>query len=251
MHCYRPDMSARRLFRGLLVLLALLPGMAAAAPAQVEVRDPFLDLYTGPGRGYPITHSIGRGAAIEIQHRHTDWYRIRSAQADGCVHRRQLRATLAAAGAGRDTRSAILDRHIEGRLRAGVSVGVFEDDPVIAFWGSVRLDPTWTLALSLGQAAGDFSSTRMLRLEGVAQPWPEQRFPVHLLLGIGRFENVPRQTLVESTEEDAFAFSAGAGISTQLEQRLGLRADWRWHHARFDGGSDNYHEFTAGFVLLF
>lgn len=251
MHCYRPDTSALRLFRGLLVLLALLPGMAAAASAQVEVRDPYLDLHTGPGRGYPITRSIGRGTAIEIQHRHTDWYRIRSAEADGWVHRSQLQATLAAAGADRDTRAALLDRHIAGRLRAGLSVGVFEDDPMVAFWGSYQLDPTWALALLLGQAAGDFSSTHMLRLEAVAQPWPEQRIPVHLLLGIGRFENVPRQTLVESTEEDAFAFSAGAGISKQLEPRFGLRADWRWHHARFDGSSDNYHEFTAGFVLLF
>jgi hypothetical protein len=122
---------------------------------------------------------------------------------------------------------------------------------VVSFWGGYRLTPLWSAELSIAQAAGDYSSTRLYRLEAVAQPWPQQRFPVHLLAGLGWAENLPRRTLVERDTESAWNFNLGLGVSKQLEPRFALRADWRWNHARFDGENQNYHELTAGFVLLF
>lgn len=234
-----------------LLLALVLPSLATAAPTQVEVRDPYLELHTGPGRGYPIFHALGRGDRIEIRHRRTDWYKVASADIVGWVHRDQLGQTLAAAGIDEGARAAVLDRHIEGRLRAGLSAGIFDDDPVVVFWGGYRFRPKWSGEFAIAQSSGDYSATRMLRLEGVYRPWPDKRLPPHVILGLGRFENVPRQTLVESDEEDAWAFIFGLGVSKQLEQRFALRADWRWNHARFDGDNENYHELTAGFVLLF
>jgi hypothetical protein len=250
MDSYRPNNSATRLL-GLLLAL-LLPCTVPAAPVQLEVRDPYLDLHTGPGRGYPIAQSIERGATIEIRHRRTDWYQVHTEVATGWVHRDQLRATLAAAGTDGGLRAALLERRIEGRLMAGLSAGAFDDDPVVSFWAGYRLTPLWSAELAIAQAAGDYSSTRMYRLEAVAHPWPGLRFPPHLLVGIGFFENTPRQTLVEG-EDDALVFTLGLGLSKQLEPRFALRADWRWHHARFDDNDhfDHFHELTAGFVLLF
>lgn len=246
-HC--PYNLAGRLM-GLLLAL-LLPLAAGAEPLQVDVRDPYLDLHTGPGKGYPIVQSIERGAVIDIGHRRTDWYQVHTQTTSGWVHRKQLHATLAAAGVDEGQRAAILDRHIEGRLRAGLSAGIFDDDPIVSFWGGYRFTPLWSAELSVSQAAGDYSSTRLFRLEAVAQPWPEQRFPLHLLAGIGRAENLPRKTLLERHKDNAWAFNAGLGVSKQLEPRFALRADWRWNHARFSGDNQNYHELTVGFVLLF
>jgi opacity protein-like surface antigen len=243
----RPDKSVIWLFG---LLLALLPGLLLASPQQIEVRDPYLELHTGPGRGYPIFYAVDRGTRIEIRHRFTDWYKIRTGDAVGWVHRDQLRATLESAGADGGTRAALLDRHIEGRLRAGMSAGIFDGDPIITFWGGYRIKPEWSAELGIAQVAGDYSSTRIYRLDAVHQPWPDMRFPPHLILGIGWFENIPRKTLVESNEEDAFGVAIGLGVSKQLEPRFALRADWRWQHAWFDD-NQNFHELTAGFVLLF
>lgn len=249
MHSPRCDKPAIWLL-GLLLAL-LLPHAAPAAPTRLEVRDPYLELRTGPGAGYPVFHAVGRGTEVEIRHRFTDWYKIRTGNVVGWVHRDQLQATLLAAGVDGGMRAALLDRHIGGRLRAGLSAGVFDSDPLIAFRAGYRIKPRWALELSVGQAAGSYSSTRMYRLDAVMRPWPDRRFPPHLTLGLGRLTNVPRQTLVEDAEEDALAVSVGLGVGKQLEPRFGLRADWRWHHARFDGDNENYHELTAGFVLLF
>ena len=52
---------------------------ADAATEQVQVTDPFIELRTGPGRGYPIHHVAGRDEWITITLRHTDWYKVRTA----------------------------------------------------------------------------------------------------------------------------------------------------------------------------
>ena len=42
---------------------------------QVIVLDPFLEMRTGPGRGYPVFHIAEEGDSIEIDKRRTDWCR--------------------------------------------------------------------------------------------------------------------------------------------------------------------------------
>ncbi len=64
-----------------LALLAIVPGHAQAADESlrtVAVADPYLELHTGPGRGYPIFHVIDRGESVEITMQRTDWYQVRA-----------------------------------------------------------------------------------------------------------------------------------------------------------------------------
>ena len=64
-----------------LALLAITPGHAEAADdvlRKVAVADPYLEMHTGPGRGYPIFHVVDRGDSIEIVMQRTDWYQVRS-----------------------------------------------------------------------------------------------------------------------------------------------------------------------------
>ena len=52
-----------------LTLLAFAPGHAEAADKvlrKVAVAEPYLEMHTGPGRGYPIFHVVDRGDQIEI-----------------------------------------------------------------------------------------------------------------------------------------------------------------------------------------
>ena len=42
------------------------------------VKAPFLDIRTGPGRGYPITHSVLRGERIELLYQRTGYYKVRT-----------------------------------------------------------------------------------------------------------------------------------------------------------------------------
>ena len=80
----------------LLSLLALLTLVTAAAkaddsPRKILVADPFIELHTGPGRGYPVFHVIERGREVTILKRRTDWFQIRTDRdVEGWVAREQM-----------------------------------------------------------------------------------------------------------------------------------------------------------------
>ena len=58
----------------------------AAAPAvltfqdeeRLQIADPYIELRTGPGRGFPIFFVAQRNAWIAVELRHTDWFRVRT-----------------------------------------------------------------------------------------------------------------------------------------------------------------------------
>ena len=92
-----------------LVILATAAGLATAADArrnfdrdagrhvEVTVADPFLELRTGPGRGYPVFRVIARGERIEVLLRRTDWFKVRDDHdREGWARRDDMRQTLLA-----------------------------------------------------------------------------------------------------------------------------------------------------------
>ena len=78
-------------------LLAFYPEQATAAKElrQVAVAEPYLELHTGPGRGYPVFHVVDRGEHVEIVMQRTDWYLVRNAKGvEGWANRDEMEKTL-------------------------------------------------------------------------------------------------------------------------------------------------------------
>ena len=64
----------------------------AAAGEKVEVMDPYIELHTGPGRGYPIFYVAARHEWVKIKLRHTDsWCARRAERKAGSVASRSRR----------------------------------------------------------------------------------------------------------------------------------------------------------------
>ena len=84
---------------GLLPAHAQAPAAAAALVSErLTVADPFLEMRTGPGRGYPVFFVVARGQSVVVELRHTDWYKVRAEGGQlGWVSRAQLESTLTAA----------------------------------------------------------------------------------------------------------------------------------------------------------
>ena len=106
--------------------------LARAAPARaaergrerLQVTDPYIELRTGPGRGYPVFFVVARDEWIEIELRHTDWYKVRTDGGKvGWVHRAQLETTLTEAGGTKTFRDIALDDYLARRVAAGRGLG--------------------------------------------------------------------------------------------------------------------------------
>src|ERR1700678_2273504 len=92
----------RRLLGLILLLQALHLGVAEAAKRpllQLVVTAPYLEMHSGPGRGYPVIYVIGRDEIVTVLFSRTDWYKVRAAHGEeGWARRADLAVTNLAGG---------------------------------------------------------------------------------------------------------------------------------------------------------
>ena len=58
----------RRVLQGLLLFVAgfAVANAAEDKPLVVELVDPYIEMHSGPGRGYPIFHVVDRGESVAL-----------------------------------------------------------------------------------------------------------------------------------------------------------------------------------------
>jgi hypothetical protein len=73
-----------------------------------------------------------------------------------------------------------------------------------------------------------------------------------LSLGLGRFINIPRATLVGATETRSNMANAAIGVDYEVTRRLYVRSDYRRHIVFVDENRINeYNEISLGVGLFF
>jgi hypothetical protein len=248
-------------FAGTLVPWCLMTALPLAAHAQdtaanaerLQVTDPYLELHTGPGRGYPVFFVAPREEWIEIRLRHTDWYQVRTVGGkEGWVHRRQLENTLTAAGGQKTFRDLALDDFLKRRVEAGAAWGRFKAEPMLKFWTGYRLADTLSVQATLGQVQGVFSGTSFWNIGLMSEPWSNQRVSPFFEVGLGNFQNIPNASLVGATTTDAKLANATVGVRYYLTDRFVLRADYSIYTAFVsDTRSTEYRAITGGLSFFF
>ena len=220
---------------------------------RVQVTDPFIELHTFAGRGYPIFYVAARGEWVSIELRHTDWYKVRTATGKvGWVTRAQLQTTLAENGLGTDFGDVAFNDYLARRVELGAGYGRFHQEPMIKFWLSYRLSDTLSIESTLGQVQGVFSGTTLWHVNLQAEPWSDQRFSPFAGIGIGRFHNIPNQSLVEFQQTNARMADAIVGARYHLTDRFMIRADYAIYTAFVsDQRSIEYRAATAGLSFFF
>ncbi len=232
-------------------------GSAAAARAdRVQVAEPFIEMRTGPGRGYPVFHVVERAGWVVIELRRTDWYRVRvdgvQNAAVGWVHRQQLEATLTEAGAGRNFRDSIVDDYLSRRLEFGAGLGRVKGQALIKFWGAYRLGQALAVQGVVGQMQGPLAGTDYWHLGLIAEPWSDQRWSPFFTVGLGQFNNQPNGSLIPPTVARAKLGHAGLGLNWHLSERLVVRADWGLNAAFVsDARALEFRTLSAGMAFYF
>jgi len=236
----------------LLIAFAATP-VRAQASERLKVTDPYLEMRTGPGRGFPVHHVAERHELITVELRHTDWYKVRTAiDKVGWVHRRQLESTLTEAGVAKTFRDTALDDYLTRRVQVGAGFGRFKSEPMQKLWASYRLSDALTLEGTIAQVQGVFSGTDLWHGNLLAEPWSDQRLSPFLGIGVGRFRNFPNQTLVGATDTDANLANATFGVRYYLTERFVLRADYTLYTAFVsDQRAQEFRAVTAGISFFF
>src|SRR5579863_10532417 len=146
---------------GLLLLTALLtPAVGAAREyLQLFVTQPYLELHTGPGRGYPVFHVVPRDGSVDVLFRRTDWFKVRTEQGvEGWASQSDMQK--AALADGTPFKFDLGDRagFTNHRYEMGIFAGQYGGATYVSGYMSFSFNPQLALEASVGQFLGNFSN---------------------------------------------------------------------------------------------
>ena len=241
----------------LVIVSALLfaaKGLTQEQHREVIIEDPFIELHSGPGRGYPIFYVAERGEHIAVLKQRTDWFKVQVPRGkEGWVHRNQLLTTLELDGEAFDVPGDFsLENLTDRRWEVGVQYGDFGGANVIATYGAFSLTENLALEMWLSQALGRFSDSKMVNMNVVHTMFPERRVSPFFTLGAGAIDTSPKATLVATIDRKDSMAHAGLGVRTYLTRRFVFRAEYK-SYVVFTSRNDNeeIREWKAGFSFFF
>ena len=246
-------LSKDRLLAWLVAALPALWLAPAGAGEKGQGQEPFIELHTGPGRGYPVFYVAGRHEWVEIELRHTDWFLVRSEGGkEGWVSRQQIETTLTQIGTKTTFRDILVDDYLRRRLEFGAAYGHFKSEPMLKLWMAYRFADTLALEATGGQVQGVFSGTDLWQVSLLADPWSDWRLAPYFGVGLGRLINIPNTSLVGATTSSARLADATVGLRYHLGDRFIARLDFTQYVAYIaDNRTDQYRAVTIGLGFFF
>lgn len=252
--------STRQRIRSVLAVCLCFVALQLIEPAQaaddyrsVTVADPYLEMRTGPGRGYPIFHVVDRGEDVDIIMRRTDWFLVRAVNGkEGWVNRAQMERTLQADGERVSFQPATIEDFTNARWETGLLAGDFGGANIISAYGSYSLNPNVSLELWVSQILGNFSNGYMASVNVVHETWPEWRFSPFFTLGTGVVRTEPKSTIVLGPDRTDPIGHVGGGLRIYVTRRFLLRAEYK-SYVVFTSRDENeeIEEWKAGFAFFF
>ena len=224
--------------------------------AQVTIADPFVELHTGAGTGYPIFHIVDRGSQISILKRRTNWIKIRAANGEvGWVSRDQMQETLLPSGEKLTITEADQSDFRRRQWMLGATGGEFENAPIITLFTAYSFSENLSAEISYGQSVGNVSSSTLLKANLLMQPFPEISYSPFFTMGVGNIKVTPSATLISSNRRDNSVAQVGIGIQHYINRRFIFRFDYSeyivFSASNVKDENEEISEWKAGFAVFF
>ena len=218
----------RRLFALLLLLQVLGPAASQAGERAVEVvvTQPYLEMHSGPGRGYPVVYVVGRDEVVKVLFSRTDWYKVRAPRGqEGWVRRADLAVTKLSSGAPAPIPP--YPEFIGHRWEVGAGYGVFNHENLVTAYGDFALTDSLDAEFAIGQAFGNIDN-RYVATFGLRHTFiPEWKW-FSPTVGIGGgyqyIDNKEPPRPAQTHDPMAYVSLGARGFVTR---RFMWRADWR------------------------
>ncbi len=241
----------------LLVLLLLLqaPWMnfayAAERLVQLVVTQPFLEMHSGPGRGYPVVYVVGRDETVTVLYSRTDWYKVRAPRGqEGWARREDLARTVLPSG--EPAPIPPYPDFVSHRFEVGAGYGVYNRENLVTAYADFGLTDSIDIEAVVQQAFGTVDN-RVVGSIGLRHTFlPEWKW-FSPTAGLGTaYQHIadkappaPR----ESSNQMAYVSLGARGFITQ---RFMWRADWR-HYVVFNNLNvyEDLEEWKFGLAVFF
>lgn len=221
-------MTVRILLSILILCCAGIGHVQATEYPSVKVAEAFLDLRTGPGRGYPKTQIVERGDWVEVMVRRTDWIKVRTDKGFiGWAHQNDMAKTLDPDGEPTQIPTVGEGEFVHRRWETGFKLGTFSGARTTDAYLGYYFTDNLSLEATIGEAFGTSVDFQFLNLSLTHQPWPQWRYSPYVTLGGGAKNTRYSSTEVQLSSRTDQTLHAGLGIRIYLTRQLMARGEYR------------------------
>lgn len=194
---------------------------------RVKIADPFIDLHTGPGDGYPIFHVIERGDYLEIILRRTSWLKVRTEKGLlGWISVDQMGATLTPAGEKVAFSQSTEEDFEQRNWEVGVLGGDFGGATMFSIYGARYINRGLAAELGYAEAIGSASASQLIKAGLLMQPFPDWRVSPYFYLGTGIISVKPNATIAIPENKDNQFSNVGIGIRGYISRKTIARLEY-------------------------
>jgi hypothetical protein len=243
----------RRLLAAVLLLQALHLGSAEATEKHLVlvVTEPYLEMHSGPGRGFPVVYVIGRDELVTVLYSRTDWYKVRAPNGnEGWVRRTDLARTLLETG--EPAPIPPYPDFASHRWELGAGYGVFNRENLVTAYTDFSLTSSLDIEAVVQQAFGTIDN-RYIATLGMRHTFiPEWKWfsPTAGIGGAYQYiqDRVPPAPLQKS---NSLAY-VSLGARGFITRRFLWRVDWR-HYVVFNDLNvyEDLEEWKFGLAVFF
>ena len=223
----------------LLLLVALMaPAMCSAhlftrharRYVQVFIKTPYLELHTGPGRGYPVFDVVPRGDSVIVLFRRTQWLKVRTRRgAEGWASEDDMLQTVLADGQPLPLHIGNRAGFTSHRFEVGAFAGVLGGANLVSAYSSLAFNSQMAVEAAVGQFLGRYSNGVTADIGLIHEPMPQWRLSPFLSLGIGVLHVEPKATLVQPANRTEQTAYVGGGFKYYIGRSFFLRAEYKTH----------------------
>jgi len=233
------------------------PKKASVNVLRLEVIDPYADVHSGPGRGYPVFYAVEEGESIEILARRPGWYEIRLQNGrTGWVTAAQISRTIQVTGEPADLPTVSYGDFLKNSFRVGLTAGVFtsgelEGSDSWSATGGYRVISWLGLEGEYGKLYGEDIRGDFYGFNLLLEPYSKGRFSPYLLLGAGSISVDSQPKLVPLEIEESDFQNYGLGLNYYLGRNFLIKVEYRTFTVSTDESDVDLDAWKIGFNTFF
>ncbi|HET8708511.1 MAG TPA: SH3 domain-containing protein, partial [Pseudomonadales bacterium] len=195
---------------------------------ETDVKIAYMNIYAGPGRGFPIFYIAEKGEKVEIIRAHTEWFEVKTQRGvTGWAFKDELLPALKRKDADFGYEEIKQEDYQTRTLEFGLAGGEIVGNSLFAARVAYRMNDFFSSEAALSNAAGDFSTSTIYAFQLLYHPFRFGQFEPHFILGAGQMATEPKAGLIGTKSSHSGMTTYGLGVDYYWADRFIIRADWQ------------------------
>ncbi len=228
--------------------------MIPAPLVSLKVIDTYLDLHTGPGRGYPVFHVIEQDQQVTVLRRRSNWFYVSDRRnRKGWVKQESLARTLAPTGLPAALPDIQHGDFLAQKLRVGFALGQQEKADTATIMAGFRLLSFAAIEAEYGQIFDNQVDGISYGFNLILEPIKSWSFTPFISKGIGKqdWENKEKGEVGKANTFHTDYEFTGVGINYYIGLNFVVRGEYRKVYFSSDNDSVSNSAWRLGFSSFF